>query len=167
MLNFRVVWGAEYAKMSVAVNHDELAESSYFRVESIYLRNFLHRQWVVKKLVWTNKFSLKKIGKMNRSIDGPLSRRVNQSVRQSTDAAPKFLYYLTPYFIYLFICFYLFTNLLIYPMCVRDGKLHCKEFFQYVDSHCRRTSEITSRKDLRRKKKDIIQKRTLPFDDNN
>ena len=30
--------------MSEAVNHDELAESSYFRVESIYLRNFLHRQ---------------------------------------------------------------------------------------------------------------------------
>lgn len=30
----------------------------------------------------------------------------------------------------------------------RNGKLRNKKFFQHTDSHCRRTSEITSREDL-------------------
>ena len=37
-----------------------------------------------------------------------------------------------------------------YLVCARNSELHNQEFLEHINSHCRRTSKITSRKYLKK-----------------
>lgn len=48
-------------------------------------------------------------------------------------------------------------KLSIHLVCVRNGELSNKEFFQHINSHCRRTSKVASRKNLEKSQLHLLE----------